>query len=67
MLLLQYKMAPDLASSTLEFYIHDMIRSNELTAAQMAEAAGCNERMITKLRSNIRFLGGMKAPQNKGG
>jgi transposase len=59
-------MAPNLAASTLEL-IHDMIKSNELTAAQMAEAAGCSERTITRLRSSLRLFGSMKAPSNKGG
>jgi transposase len=59
-------MAPNLAASTLEL-IHDIISSSELTAAQMAEAAGCSERMITRLRSNLRLFGSVKAPPNKGG
>ncbi|KAF4213270.1 hypothetical protein CNMCM5878_000165 [Aspergillus fumigatiaffinis] len=39
------EMAPNLAASTLTL-IHDMIVSNELTVPQMAEAAGCNERLL---------------------
>lgn len=59
-------MAPNLAPSTLEF-IHGMIISNDLTVSKMAEAAGCNERTIRRLRSNMRLFGGVKAPPNKGG
>lgn len=60
------EMAPNLAASTLAF-IHDMIVSNELTAPQMAEAAGCNERTIRRLRSNMRLFGSVKAPPNRRG
>ncbi|KAF4262843.1 hypothetical protein CNMCM8812_004371 [Aspergillus fumigatus] len=60
------EMAPNLAASTLAF-IHDMIVSNELTVPQMAEAAGCNERTIRRLRSNMRLFGSVKAPPNRRG
>jgi transposase len=60
------EMAPNLAASTLTL-IHDMIVSNELTVPQMAEAAGCNERTIRRLRSNMRLFGSLKAPPNRRG
>ena len=44
-----------------------MVLNNELTVPQMAEAAGCNERMIRRLRSNMRQFGSVKAPPNKRG
>jgi transposase len=59
-------MAPSLAASTLAL-IHDIIVSNELTVPQMAEAAGCNECTIRRLRSNMRQFGNVKAPPNKKG
>ncbi|KAJ5084558.1 hypothetical protein NUU61_009137 [Penicillium alfredii] len=54
-------MAPNLAKSTLVL-IHDMISSDELTTSQMAEAAGCSERAIIRIRSNLRLFGNVKAP-----
>jgi hypothetical protein len=39
-----------------------MIVSNELTVPQVAEAAGCNERTIRRLRSNMHLFGSVKAP-----
>lgn len=65
-LVLQRTMAPNLAKSTLEF-IHDMISSGELTASQIAEAAGCSKRAITRIRSNMRLFGSIKAPSIKAG
>lgn len=59
-------MAPNLAKSTLVL-IHDMINSGELTASQMAEAAGCSKRSITRIRSNLRLFGSIKAPPAKVG
>ena len=59
-------MAPNLAASTLQL-IHDMILSNYLIVSKMAEAAGCSERTIRKIRSNMQLFGGVKAPPNKGG
>jgi predicted transcriptional regulator len=38
-------MAPNLANSQRRM-IYDMILSNELTAAQMADAAGCSVRAV---------------------
>lgn len=43
------RMAPNLAASTLSL-IHDMILGRDLTAPQMAEAAGCNERTTRRLK-----------------
>ena len=65
-LVLQRALAPNLAKSTLEF-IHDMIRSSELTVSQIAEAAGCSKRAITRIRSNMRIFGSVKAPSVKAG
>jgi transposase len=59
-------MAPNLAPSKHEF-IHDMIRSGELSISEMAEAAGCNKSTILRISSNIRMFGSVKAPPNKGG
>jgi transposase len=59
-------MAPNLAKSTLEF-IHGMISSGELTTAQIAEAAGFSQRAITRIRSNMRLFGSIKAPSIKDG
>ncbi|EED14549.1 conserved hypothetical protein [Talaromyces stipitatus ATCC 10500] len=59
-------MAPNLATSTLTL-IRDMIISNELSVPQMAESAGCNERTIRRLRSNMRQFGSVKAPPNRRG
>lgn len=59
-------MAPNLAASTLQL-IHDMTLSNDLTVSKMAEAAGCSERTIRRIRSNLRLFGEVKAPPNKGG
>lgn len=59
-------MAPNLAKSTLVF-IHDMISSDELTASELAEAAGCSKRAIFRIRSNLRLFGCVKAPPIKRG
>lgn len=59
-------MAPNLAESTLEM-IRDMILSDELTASEMARAAGCSKRAIFRIRSNIRLFGTIKAPSIKAG
>ncbi|THC87808.1 hypothetical protein EYZ11_012745 [Aspergillus tanneri] len=48
-------MAPPLAPSTREF-IYGMIMSKELTASQMAEAAGCHKRTIERHRSNVQVF-----------
>ena len=47
--------------------IYDMILSNELTAAQMADAAGCSVCAIKYIRSNLRAFGSVEAPRNGGG
>ena len=49
-------MAPNLAASILQL-IHDMILSNDLTVSKMAEAAGCSERTIRRIHSNMRLFG----------
>jgi len=41
-----------------------MILSNELTAAQVADAAGCSVRAVKYIRSNLRAFGSVKAPWN---
>jgi hypothetical protein len=48
-------MAPNLAESSLEI-IRDIILSDELTASEMARAAGCSKRAIFRIRSNLRLL-----------
>jgi predicted transcriptional regulator len=59
-------MAPNLANSQRRM-IHDMILSNELTAAQMADAAGCSVRAVKYIRSNLRAFGSVEALWNGGG
>jgi len=59
-------MAPNLAKSTLVL-IHDMISSDELSSSEMAAATGCSERDITRIRSNLRLFGSVKAPPIKAG
>lgn len=59
-------MAPNLAASQRQM-IHDMIISNELTAPQMADAAGCSVRAVKYIRSNLRAFGSVEAPWNGGG
>ena len=54
-------MAPNLAASQRRM-IHDMILSNELTAAQMTNAAGCSVRAVKYIRSNLRAFGSIEAP-----
>jgi transposase len=44
-----------------------MIISKSLTAAQMADVAGCGIRSVKYIRSNIRSFGSAKAPRNGGG
>lgn len=56
-------MAPNLAQSQHE-QIRDMILSKSLTTAQMAEVAGCSDRSIRAIRSNLRCFGTTKAPRN---
>lgn len=59
-------MAPNLAPSKHEL-IYDMIYSGELSLTDMAQAAGCNKSTISRISSNIRIFGSVKAPLNKGG
>jgi transposase len=56
-------MAPNLAPSQHHF-IRDMILSKSLTTAQIADAAGCSERAVRAIRSNLRCFGTTKAPFN---
>ena len=55
-------MAPNLAASQHEL-IRDMILSKSLTPG-IAEAAGCSERSVRAIRSNLRHYGTTKAPPN---
>jgi hypothetical protein len=59
-------MAPNLAASQ-HAMIHDMIVSETLSAAQMADVAGCSKRSIKYIRSNLRCFGTTKAPPNGSG
>jgi transposase len=59
-------MAPNLGISQHAF-IRDMILSKSLTTTQMAEAAGCSERSVRAIRSNLQCFGTTKAPANGGG
>jgi hypothetical protein len=56
-------MAPNLAASQHEL-IRDMILSNVLTTAQMADVAGCSDRSIRHIRSNLECFGTTRAPFN---
>ena len=44
-----------------------MIHSGELSITEMANAAGCNKSTISRISSNIRTFGSVKAPPIKGG
>jgi hypothetical protein len=59
-------MAPNLAPSQHDL-IRDMILHQKLTTREMADAAGCSERSIKAIRSNLRYFGSTKAPPNGGG
>jgi len=59
-------MAPNLAASQYAI-IHDMIVSGTLSAAQMADVAGCSKRSIKSIRSNLRCFGTTKASPNGSG
>jgi transposase len=59
-------MAPRLAAS-LHDMIRDMIVSNSMRTIDMAAAAGCSDRTIRNIRSNIRYFGLSMAPFNGGG
>jgi hypothetical protein len=56
-------MAPNLAASQQQIIL-DM---NELTSAQMADAAGCSVRAVKYIRSNLRAFVSVEAPWNGGG
>jgi transposase len=59
-------MAPNLAVSQHDL-IRGMISAGTLTTAQMATVAGCSERSIKAIRSNLRHFNSTKAPPNGGG
>jgi transposase len=44
-----------------------MILHQKLTTREMADAAGCSERSIKAIHSNLRYFGSTKAPPNGGG
>jgi transposase len=56
-------MAPNLVASQHE-HIRDMILSKSLTNDQIAQVAGCSERLVRAIRSNLRYFGTTKAPPN---
>jgi transposase len=56
-------MAPNLAASQHDF-IRDMILDGTLTAGQMATNAGCSERSIKAIKSNLRHFSSTRAPPN---
>ena len=56
-------MAPNLAASQ-HVLIRDMILSKSLTTSQMANVAGCSERTIRSIQSNLQCFGTVKAPFN---
>lgn len=56
-------MAPNLAASQHDL-IRDMILSNSLTTARMADATGCSERSVRHICSNLRCFGTTRAPFN---
>jgi hypothetical protein len=56
-------MAPNLAASQHDF-IRDMILDGTLTAGQMATNAGCSERSIKAINSNLRHFSSTRAPPN---
>lgn len=59
-------MAPNLAPSKHKL-IYDMIHSGELSITEMALAAGCNKSTISRISSNIRMFGSVRAPPINGG
>ena len=59
-------MAPNLAASQRDM-IRDMIVTEMLTAAQIADAASCSVGAIKYIRSNLRCFGTVRAPYNGGG
>jgi transposase len=59
-------MAPNLAASQHQL-IGDMILSRSLKQTEMAAIAGCSERAIRRMVSNLRLFGKTKAPWNSAG
>lgn len=59
-------MAPNLAESQ-HHLIRDMILDGSLTQVDMADAAGCSERTIRNIATNVRLFGKTKAPANGAG
>jgi transposase len=59
-------MAPRLVASQHNM-ISDMIASKSLKTVDMAAAAGCSDRTIRSIRSNLRCFGSSRAPFNGGG
>jgi hypothetical protein len=56
-------MAPHLAASQHEL-IRDMILSKSLKQVDMAAVAGCSDRSIRAIASNLRCFGKTRAPAN---
>jgi transposase len=56
-------MAPNLAVSQHDF-IRDMILEGTLSTAQIATNAGCSERSIKAIKSNLRHFNSTRAPPN---
>jgi hypothetical protein len=61
--LVDIDMAPNLAASQHDC-IRDMILDETLTTAQMATDAGCSERSIKAIKSDLRHFSSTRAPPN---
>jgi transposase len=59
-------MAPNLAVSQHDL-IRDMLLDGSLTRADMAKVAGCSDRTIRNIATNLRLFGRTKAPANGAG
>lgn len=59
-------MAPNLTASQ-HVIIRDMILSRSLKTTDMAKVAGCSDRAIKRIRSNLRCFGATRAPAKSGG
>jgi transposase len=59
-------MAPNIAKSQHDL-IRDMILDRSLTQVEMANAAGCSERTIRNIDTNMRLFGDTRAPANGAG
>ena len=59
-------MAPNLALSQHDL-IRDMILDGSLTQQQMADVAGCSDRTIRNIATNVRLFGSTRAPANGAG